>query len=150
MHRKFRQYFTQISIVLVMITGVWLGVPRDVCLTKTFTGLCACPSETTKANSCQCCDASKTPVKTSCCDKESDSSRNGDEGAACLSVSSMHFKVNSPERVYIADFSVNTFAVLPLYESTVNISGIAEMEPQADVACIDRKDTSRENCVYLI
>ena len=150
MHRKLRQFFSQISLALVMITGVWLAAPRDVCLTKTFTGACACPAENTQAGGCECCDAAKAPVKKSCCDKETEPTDNGAKSAGCLSVSSGHLKVPTPERIYTPDFAMVTLAVLPFHESIISDSSIAEMQPQADVACIDRKNISRDNCVYLI
>lgn len=141
--------------MLVVLTGMWLALPHDVCLTKLVAQAgCVCPEHSdAQASNCSCCSAASvlacghdgvdvTDSETS----ETDST----PASSCFSISSDISRMTGPERAPSAAPVMAVVAVLPLPLEVGTIETASVYSLDDNNPALDRHTIHKDNCVYII
>lgn len=155
MNKVFRHIAPVIALVLAVLAGAWLTLPRDVCLSKTVANSgCVCAVAADGTPDCTCCSEKSARGKISCC--ESDAETNAPENTPvehssfCFSVSSDLSLVTNPERAPDVAPLLNVVALLPLPLIDTVDSRWDLLTAERHVPLVDLTESYRKNCVFLI
>ena len=153
MKRTFRRMQSCVAALLLLIAGIWLGVPRDICLTKAFVDAdCSCILETAVEPGCGCCESAKAGRTLPCGDAET-AGKSGPlkHSSKCIMVSSELAKVTGAERVvdHVVP-NLDVLCVLPFHSEllTDGINALRIERNQHFSLCTDT--FIRNSCVLLI
>lgn len=152
MRKRFRHNVTRLSVMLVVLTGLWLVLPHDVCLTKLVAQSgCVCPEHSeSQASNCSCCSADNVLACGHDGENGMESETDSTPANTCFSISSDISRMTGPERAPDAAPVMAVVAVLPLPLE----AGIIETAPvyssEGNNPALDRHSIHQDNCVYII
>ncbi len=153
MKRAFRHIRSLLALVLLIVAGVWLAVPRDICLTKALVESgCSCMAADAFADGCPCCASSKA-ARSLPCSGHSEGEAPADESghsSNCLLVSSELSKTNASERVQPDAPTLDVVAVLPVGTVLPILAATYTVYAPARNLALNHSSSYRDNCVYLI
>ncbi len=153
MRRHLRHTFTSVSILLILVVGTWLAIPRDMCLTKAFMQGCICLIEAGSGNGCVCCTEGSLGQRLACCSSHStgEGSPEPEQHApGCFSISSDGSSMTAPDRAPVAAPVFDVVALLPLPVSIPSTTGWEAPVYNSGQSLPDRMLSYRDNCAFLI
>lgn len=152
MKRHLRKSLPFFSIVLVLLAGLYLVLPHDVCISKLVaTNACVCPPELHANDACGCCGPDADVL--ACGDHagaEEHSSDSEPAGSSCFSISSDQSQMTGAERASNPAPLLAVVAILPLPLEVSAGQETAIAAADQGLAIRDQLDLHRDNCVYLI
>src|SRR5690606_23484962 len=117
MKRQFRKSLSFISTLLVLLAGLYLVLPHDVCISKLVAAnACVCAPSVHADDACGCCGPAAGVL--ACGDHaaaaEHGSNKSESTGSSCFSISSDQSQMTGAERVNPPAPLMTVVAILPL------------------------------------
>lgn len=153
MKRQFRKSLSYISPLLVLLAGLYLVLPHDVCISKLVAAnACVCAPTAHSSDACGCCgpDAGMLACGDHGAADEQSSDSSEPAGSFCFSISSDQSQMTGAERAHNPAPLMAVVAILPLPLEVSAGNETVFAAADQDSAIEDRLGLHRDNCVYLI